>query len=477
MNDAGEQKKRRQSRPGSAERSLPPVGPNSRADAQSTLHETAGNNNAEPTAGARTRQPKNNFRIHAEFARKNCLYAELRTPGRFDIYCASRNKSVSELAPGLFDCATRFALREFCTMKRLSHSDWAAISTALPLLYSQRNTVNIAFTWMKIVKQLTAADLVVSDELDTSTFKVNRPVAYPYDPEVVKLAPAFLALTGKVPEFRAGYSEGVLFGPATSRLSQRQFERTDVFNAFHRPLGLRYQFAGFASGLTPPHIGFVVHRKSRDYSQRDESVLRHLAEHYAAAAMNVRAFATVAGENHSLTQAHELAGHGIVFLNADYTLRRMTPMAGKQFANFFADWRNRSSLPESVTRWMRHQIANLTEHRAIGSPCQSMKAACGEKLLTIRLVLDQNEPPVLILNESSDVISIDVLSRFGLTPRETEVLYWLVQGKTNSEIAILLGTREGTARKHVERILTHFGTHNRTVTVLHVMEQLRSFAE
>ncbi len=41
----------------------------------------------------------------------------------------------------------------------------------------------------------------------------------------------------------------------------------------------------------------------------------------------------------------------------------------------------------------------------------------------------------------------------GLTPRETEVLSWLCQGKTNPEIAIILGISRYTARNHVERIL------------------------
>jgi DNA-binding CsgD family transcriptional regulator len=327
---------------------------------------------------------------------------------------------------------------------------------------------------MRIAKELTAADLLITGELDTSTYEVQRPFAFPYDMQVVKLAPAFLELSGKVPQLMAGYSDGALFGPVTSRMSQREFERTDVFNAFHRPLGLRYQFAGFATGLTPPHIGFIIERKSRDYSARDEAVLRHLSEHYAAAAMNVRSYASVAGEINALTHATDLAGQGVVFLTRDYTLHGMTALASKLFAKFFADWRNRSSLPDAVKSWMRGQLAKIAEQRAIGSPFQPLKVGSGQQQLTVRLVLDPLEPPMLILTETRETITIEALRQFGLTPRETEVLYWLVQGKTNSEIGLVLGTSEGTIRKHVERILLHFGTHNRTATVLHVVEQLQS---
>src|SRR5436305_6000410 len=102
-------------------------------------------------------------------------------------------------------------------MKRLTHSDWAAISSALPALYSQRNLATLAFAWMRVAKELTAADLLITSELDTSSYAIKRPLAYPYDTQVAKLAPAFIELSAKVPQMIAGYSEGVLFGPATSR--------------------------------------------------------------------------------------------------------------------------------------------------------------------------------------------------------------------------------------------------------------------
>jgi DNA-binding CsgD family transcriptional regulator len=359
-------------------------------------------------------------------------------------------------------------------MKRLSHSDWAAISSALPAIYSQRSPFNLACTWMKIAKEMVAADLVVSSELDTARFAaIQRPIAYPYDIEVVKLTPMFLELSGQVAEFQPGYAEGVLFGPLTSRMSQRRFERTDVFNAFHRPLGFRYQFAGFMPGLTP-HVGFIVQRRSGDYSVRDEEILRHLSEHYTAAARNVQAFSLLASDNSSLTQANAIAGQGVVFLTRDYTLSGLTPLATKQLAKFFGASRNRTALPEPIRHWIREQLRKLGEQCAIGSPLQPLKAGSGTEVLIIRLVLDPIEHPMLLMTENASAVSVEVLARFGLTPRETEVLYWLVQGKTNGEIALLLGTREGTARKHVERILTHFGTQNRTATVSHVMEQLRS---
>ena len=50
----------------------------------------------------------------------------------------------------------------------------------------------------------------------------------------------------------------------------------------------------------------------------------------------------------------------------------------------------------------------------------------------------------------------------GLTPRETEVLSWIAQGKTNHEIGVILSASTGTICKHVEHILCKLDVKNRT---------------
>ncbi|WP_299967909.1 DNA-binding response regulator [uncultured Roseobacter sp.] len=51
---------------------------------------------------------------------------------------------------------------------------------------------------------------------------------------------------------------------------------------------------------------------------------------------------------------------------------------------------------------------------------------------------------------------------FGLTPREAEVLYWLSMGKTNRDIAQILGLSSRTINKHLEQVFQKMGVDNRT---------------
>lgn len=53
------------------------------------------------------------------------------------------------------------------------------------------------------------------------------------------------------------------------------------------------------------------------------------------------------------------------------------------------------------------------------------------------------------------------LLRLGLSHREAEVLYWIAQGKTNPEIAVILGIARRTVATHVEHILAKLAVENR----------------
>jgi DNA-binding CsgD family transcriptional regulator len=54
-----------------------------------------------------------------------------------------------------------------------------------------------------------------------------------------------------------------------------------------------------------------------------------------------------------------------------------------------------------------------------------------------------------------------LLPDHGLTPRELEVLSLSCEGRTNHEIACLLGSREGTVRNQMSSILRKLGARNR----------------
>lgn len=66
----------------------------------------------------------------------------------------------------------------------------------------------------------------------------------------------------------------------------------------------------------------------------------------------------------------------------------------------------------------------------------------------------------------------DALGALGLTPRECEVLFWVAQGKTNPEIAIILNVGRSTIKTHLKNILLKTGTPNRLCAASLAFNQL-----
>lgn len=63
---------------------------------------------------------------------------------------------------------------------------------------------------------------------------------------------------------------------------------------------------------------------------------------------------------------------------------------------------------------------------------------------------------------------------FGLTPREAEVLLWVTQGKSNSDVATILGMSEKTAKQHLGICFQKMGVESRNAASMQALEVLGS---
>jgi len=71
-----------------------------------------------------------------------------------------------------------------------------------------------------------------------------------------------------------------------------------------------------------------------------------------------------------------------------------------------------------------------------------------------------------------DFSSPEPLLSLGLTPRVAEVLLWVAQGKTNADIATILGISESTVKKHLLGIFIQLGVETRSAATLRALEAL-----
>ncbi|EEF62877.1 response regulator transcription factor [Pedosphaera parvula] len=73
-----------------------------------------------------------------------------------------------------------------------------------------------------------------------------------------------------------------------------------------------------------------------------------------------------------------------------------------------------------------------------------------------------------------DFSSPAIFANLGLSRREAEVLLWVAQGKSNGDIADILGLSEFTVKRHMAGIFDTLGVQSRNAAMLRALESMGS---
>jgi DNA-binding response OmpR family regulator/DNA-binding CsgD family transcriptional regulator len=94
--------------------------------------------------------------------------------------------------------------------------------------------------------------------------------------------------------------------------------------------------------------------------------------------------------------------------------------------------------------------------------------------LTIRVVADGaiDAPVMVLMEERRSPGDYAPLRSLGLSERETEVLYWISQGKSNPEIGVIIGASAGTVKKHAQSIFAKLAVEGRSNAMLVALDVL-----
>jgi DNA-binding CsgD family transcriptional regulator len=135
-------------------------------------------------------------------------------------------------------------------------------------------------------------------------------------------------------------------------------------------------------------------------------------------------------------------------------------MCERYFATICAEG---SALPKALERWLATETRVEFVHQV---ERKNFVIEKNGKRLTIKLTGDATSGDcILLMTESDPAALLRNLERYGLSPREIEVMLWLVKGKTNLEIAVILGISKRTTDKHLEHIFGKLGVETRAAAV------------
>jgi CheY-like chemotaxis protein/DNA-binding CsgD family transcriptional regulator len=223
----------------------------------------------------------------------------------------------------------------------------------------------------------------------------------------------------------------------------------------------------FMTGLTETeHLVAALECGAVDYVTKPikpKEVLARMGVHLAGAR-----------ERRQTRNALDAFGYATITVRAsDGALLWQTPLARELLLRYCGT--QAPQTPQEVIDWLQQCLSRLDQP---GEPPR-LSLERGAARLGFRLHqqigdVEAQGDWLIVMREVSDTAVIEAIGlSFKLTPKEAEVLYWVVKGKTNKDIGEILGSSPMTVKKHLERIFVKLGVETRTAAAGMAMGRIR----
>ena len=230
----------------------------------------------------------------------------------------------------------------------------------------------------------------------------------------------------------------------------------------------------FMTGLAETeHLVAALEAGGVDYVTKPikpKEVLARMGVHLVGA-RRARQEAHQAGQARNALDAF---GYASMTLRAsDGKLMWQTPLARELMMAYYGT--SAPQAPQPVIDWLRRHLKEAEQQ--IEPP--RFTAELGARRLIFSLHQQTGDSDgggewLIVMREVSDSAVVEAMGLcFKLTAREAEVLYWVVKGKTNRDIADIVGASPATVKKHLEHVFAKLGVETRTAAAGMAMNRIR----
>ncbi|MBU6257750.1 MAG: response regulator transcription factor [Burkholderiales bacterium] len=220
----------------------------------------------------------------------------------------------------------------------------------------------------------------------------------------------------------------------------------------------------FMTGLTETeHVLAAFEAGGVDYVTkpiRPPEVLARIAVHMHAARQ--------ARQARNALDAYGQATIALRLADGQARLVWQTPLARRWLPGYFDVAPD--IVPPELRRWLEPALAgrDVRPLATVRGPCQLVATLQGRTV---------DDDWLVVLREVNDAATVEAtMLAFGLTMRESEVLYWVAKGKTNRDIGDILGSSPATVKKHLERVYEKLGVETRTAAAAMALQRVRELA-
>jgi len=359
-------------------------------------------------------------------------------------------------------------------MTALSEADYQKVLSFLQRLYAPGSPQDFSARVLATIQDLVAADIPGYCEIDftQAQFLDGAPLPQMADNRVKEVSNQYL----HEHPFMAHYLEtrDCRACKLSDLVSEQQLHDMEgVYQRFLRPMQMEEQL-----NLTLPHENsstanaVVLFRTERSFTERDRTILNLLLPHLLQARQTAHVFSQMQQENQQLHSSLNAAG-GIV-ISREGRIKFMTRKAEQWLKRYFPLKRFGQALPEHLQKWVKYQQSLFQRDGSISKVRLPLKIEQDDKQLVARFLVDPEQDQYLLLLEEQQQLKLssETFELLGLSRREAEILYWVAQGKENSEIAEILYIGLTTVRKHLEHIYQKLEVRTRAAAVVKALRGL-----
>lgn len=344
---------------------------------------------------------------------------------------------------------------------RLTRHDLESLLNFLRQTYTVQSLESFRTHVLRSLPQLVPAEVTAYNEVNVRT--QHNSVVYDR-PEVVSLRDGERIFDRHIPEHPViEFSKRRPWhGPVkiSDFLSAAQFHKLGLYAEFFGRIGIEDQLVMTLPSPRPVLLGIALNRNRRNFKERERLLLNLAYPHLLQAYRNAEAWTRAIGHLNLLQNALQESAAAVIVVNNKGRVEHMSPRAGSLLTKFWGtDVLRAGRLPEIVLKWMMQQESRLADSSDAPVARQPLAVPHNGAWLLVRLFADTGQS-VLLLEESCPAGKS--LDAYGLTARERNVLAWVSRGKTNREIAWILGISPRTVQKHMEHIFHKLGVETRT---------------
>gem|GEM_PF-5959247 len=296
---------------------------------------------------------------------------------------------------------------------------------------------------------LFSAEIVICDRFDEQARQISFQMYPAPTPEFVQLTLAPFVTFWHQHPFQPQWVKifgGGHVGFLTDRISGREFRRTALWNEAY--IHLRGKNQILVGGQIEPdrYWCLSLNRLGSDFSPRDRELCQFLQPRIS------RLLERQARRDRASRTLAALDQNGAAYLVVDSN-GQLLEVSGKAHALLT------KSDPAAKGR-----IALLSAR-------QTRAGIFTENLGNLQAILFRpaHQAPVFVM--LGETVAPVVTDGSQPTPREADILHWLGEGKSNAEIAIVLGVSPRTVEKHCERLFAKLGVENRLAAALLAREK------